>query len=175
MAEGTTTEVEYVDAVKQVIRESHTDSVGVKSVGVGRDPEAVLRKAVELRAAAEESGEPYDWCCILVDVDEHTRLAACLARAAQLGVHVVVSNPCFEIWLLWHVEDYRRHCDASELADRLKVHGVAGKHLPARFPFRSYEAAVARAQRADEALASGRQGPNPSSAMPVLIGLMGST
>jgi len=174
VAEGSDTEVEYVDALKQLVRESHTDSVGVKVVGVGRDPVSVLNKARELLKDARRDGEPYDWCCVVVDVDEHAHLDDCIRLGAENDINVIVSNPSFEVWLLWHLQDTRRHCTQDDLVALLRRHGHGGKHLKATFPLANYPDAITRAYTADPALETRRHGPNPSSAMPVLLRLMGA-
>lgn len=56
VADGTKTEVQYVDSLKQLARGTHTT---VKTVGVGRDPLSVLKKALYLRNDASRD-EPYD-------------------------------------------------------------------------------------------------------------------
>lgn len=174
VAEGIRTEVQYVDAVKQILRESHTDSVGVKAVGIGRDPLAVLNEALTLMVRARSDGEPYDWCCLMVDVDDHAHLDTCVRRAKENGIHVVVSNPSFEIWLLWHLQDMSRHCNQRDIETRLRSLGHGGKNLRASFPFSDHDQAVKRAERADPALESRQPGPNPSSGMPILLRLMGA-
>src|SRR5699024_10583017 len=82
---------------------------------------------------------------LLFDVDEHIGLDECI-RAARLDkIDAFVSNPCFEIWLLWHCEDYSKYATAHDLRQRLLQHGVAGKTLPATFPVRNFPRAVERA------------------------------
>lgn len=169
VSEGTNTEVQYVDRLKQLLRDAQTDSVGVTTKGVGRDPLSVLRKAVEFRDQAEADGEPYDWSFVIVDVDRHTTLATCLKVAQAKGIGVIVCNPSFEVWLLWHFDECRGYSSQAELAARLAVRGIHDKNLPAGFPIASYQLAMGRAMAADPDNAVGRRGPNPSSAMPALV------
>lgn len=49
---------------------------------------------------------------------------------------------------------------------------VREKHLSPRFPFEKVDDAVDMAHAADPELCSGRVGPDPSSAMPVLVQMM---
>ena len=169
VTEGERTEPQYVDGVKQLFRGSQVE---VKTHGVGRDPASVLAKAQTLQRQAKSAGEPYDWCCVVVDVDDHTTLDRCLRDARKAGIHVVVSNPCFEIWLLWHYADHRAHTDRRALREAVRRFGITDKTLPPGFQFVAYPDATARARQADPDTATGRTGPNPSSAMPVLIDLM---
>lgn len=64
------------------------------------------RSPLEVVAYANKQKADFDeaWC--VVDVDEFDiPTAAKAARGA--GVELVVSNPCFELWLLLHHEDHR--------------------------------------------------------------------
>lgn len=173
VTEGRVTEPEYVYRLKQELPRT-TDAVDVKSVGVGKDPMTVLAKALELRNKAREQGKPYDWVCCLVDVDQHATLPECLMSASTTSVEIVVSNPRFELWLLWHLEDLYAHVTGRDLDRRLDARSdlVSGKHLASGFPIAAYPTALTRARRADPEAATRRIGPNPSSAMSVLLGLM---
>ncbi|MDR1512993.1 MAG: RloB family protein, partial [Propionibacteriaceae bacterium] len=62
------------------------------------------------RAAARESGDPadvYDGVWMVVDVDEHAHLVRALRDADRAGVSSAVSGPCFEVWLILHLDDRR--------------------------------------------------------------------
>lgn len=145
----------------------------VKVVGSGEDPLRALSLAKRLREEAARQGEPYDWVCLLLDVDDHATLPRCLIEAKRSGVHVVVSNPQFELWLVWHIADHTAWVEGKKISRRasgLKL--VEGKHLDAKFPIHGYEDAVVRARQADQGMADARQGPNPSSSMPLLVALM---
>jgi hypothetical protein len=101
-----------------------------------------------LRRAHPDSDSFDDiWC--VVDVDQFDVRQAVLA-AAQAGVGIAVSNPCFELWLLLHFEDCAGHLDGyREAARRL------GRHLPgyakSRLDYADYSGglsdALARARR----------------------------
>lgn len=132
----------------------------------------VVKKCVELRDSAKRDGKAYDQCLCLVDFDQHTTLAEAAGVARREGVAFLVSRLKFEVWLLWHVSD---SCSAKttkqldELVARNKLL-EKGKHLSPRFPIE--KVGEARAQAADPALCTGRVGPDPSSAMPVLVRLL---
>ncbi|WP_051951367.1 RloB family protein [Actinacidiphila yeochonensis] len=96
------------------------------------------------------------------------RLEAACDRARALGIGVAISSPCFEIWLLWHYEDWARWSDARSLLDRLKSrHGFTGKNLPRSFPYADYQHAVRRAERCGPAEPV-HAPPNPHSTICVL-------
>lgn len=171
VTEGTTTEPEYVEQLQAYLRSAGSTTT-VKRVGVGRDPLAVVRKAISLRdEAVDESA--YDQCVALVDVDTHQSLADAVTLAAANGIDLLVSNLKFEVWLRWHVED-KTSALSSEQLDRLmaatKV--LPGKHLHASFDIAKVDDASATARRVWPDLAPGEPGPDPSSAMPYLVDIM---
>lgn len=171
VTEGTTTEPEYVELLESYLR-SVGSTTTVKRVGVGRDPLAVVQKAVELRdKAVEESA--YDHCVALVDVDTHRSLPQAVTLAAANDIDLLVSNLKFEVWLRWHVENKTSSLSSAQL-DRLmaakKV--LSGKHLHPSFDIAKVAVASATARRVWPPLAPGGPGPDPSTAMPYLVDLM---
>lgn len=172
VTEGTVTELEYFDRLKQELSNDGA-FVQFKTVGVGKDPMQVVKKCIERRNYARRSGEGFDWCCCVVDVDLHARLDGCILEARREGIHLVISNLKFEIWLLWHVVDKRGALSSDQLDSLMREHGITdGKHLLPRFPVARFEDALQIARRADPLLANHRKGQNPSTSMPVLIELM---
>lgn len=162
------TEQEYVERLRQRIRSRHV-ALDIK-VG-GGEPSRVLK---ECRKALR--AEKYDGAVIVVDVDQHDALDAVLTECRSCGISAIVTNPCFELWLLWHSEDQRAHTGPGKAGERLQslkhVDDGDGKHLTGKFPIDGYTAAADRARRAWNRLAVNERGPNPSSAMPWLIGLL---
>lgn len=166
VTEGSNTEVQYIQGLLQHLRAS---GVGVRSAstkGIGRDPLAVFRAAERYTRGDPDA---YDGVWLVVDVDSHARLADCIAQAAAKGYRTVVSNPCFEVWLLWHFEDCRSNHDSKWLSRRLEKHGHDGKNISPSFPFRDYTVAFERADRSGIRVQDGAVGANPSSSMPSLI------
>ena len=85
----------------------------------------------------------------------------------------VVTNPCFELWLLWHTTDRRAYTETRDCVRLARSSRLIGdKDLTARFPIASFPEAVKRAQQAWPTIMPNKKGPNPSSAMPWLIDLM---
>ena len=100
-------------------------------------------------AYAERSAKDFDevWC--VVDVDEFD-LSSTFQVARRSGVKLAVSNPCFELWLLLHHEDYHGRLEQCAAAYRR-----VKKHVPAydktRLDFEQFECGVTHAvQRAKE-------------------------
>lgn len=175
VTEGTKTEPQYVERLNSYLR-SRASTAIVKPVGVGRDPLHVVRKCVELRDAAENGEKAYDVCVCLVDVDRHTKLTDATVLAEQESILLLISNLKFEAWLRWHAEEKRSPLTSAQLdrqAEKLNL--VKDKALSPRFPFDAVDRACQIARQADPELRAGRKGPNPSSAVPVLVDLMRGT
>ncbi|MDT0377815.1 RloB domain-containing protein [Streptomyces sp. DSM 42041] len=63
--------------------------------------------------------------CVL-DVDEFRDVGEAVQAGRTHGIDVLLSNPCFELWLLLHFADYRSH---AESYDRLLPY-VKKRHVP---------------------------------------------
>jgi len=166
VAEGAKTEVQYVQGLVQHLRRSGVAVRGTVTHGIGRDPERVLAAAERYSA---EDPDGFDSVWVLLDVDKHAHLQRSLARAHAAGIRALVSNPCFELWLLWHFAQMNQHHDGEWLKQKLRQYGHDGKAISSAFPFEHYEAAVARALDPRRAVDCCVKGGNPSSAMPLLV------
>ncbi|MEA5154358.1 RloB family protein [Raineyella sp.] len=172
VTEGTRTEPQYVEGLNRYLRNAGATAV-VKAVAVGKDPMKVVRKCIEIRDKAASNEKDYDVCVCLVDVDQHDALPAACQLAARESILLLVSNLKFEAWLRWHVEDKRSTLSTTQLDELTEKLGlVTKKMLAPTFPFHAVHSACEIARRADPELESGRIGPDPSSAMPILVDLM---
>ena len=102
------------------------------------------------------------WC--VFDVDDHPRVADARQMAADNGIELAISNPCFELWLLLHFRDGpgMQHRDKIK---ELLVHYVQGYDKNVKFSEFSagYQQAVTRAKRLDNSAESdGNAGRNPT-------------
>jgi len=176
VTEGTETEPIYVERLKNYLRSQGSD-VHVKPVGVGKDPAKVVDEAISRRDEVAGSDRAYDEVVALVDVDLHASLPAALVTGRRAGIIVLVSNLKFEVWLRWHAEPARSALGTKQLdaiCEKLGV--VKDKKLPLAFPIEKVDRAIKIAYLADKDLAPNRKGPDPSTAMPVLVDLIrGST
>jgi hypothetical protein len=113
------------------------------------------------RRLADHHNDEFDevWC--VVDVDDFD-IHSGISRAAELNAELVVSNPCFELWLLLHFEPLTSH-----LAKCKDVERMIRRHLPtyrkAKLSFIDFEAGLAQAcQRARHLEMGDVNHPNPS-------------
>lgn len=172
VTEGTRTEPLYVEGLNRCLRSAGATAV-VRSVAVGKDPMKVVQKCIDIRDKAVSEEKDYDVCVGLVDVDQHKTLPAACQLAARESILLLVSNLKFEAWLRWHVEDKRSALSTTQLDDlTAKLKLVTKKTLAPTFPFHAVHRACETARRADPDLEPGRIGPDPSSAMPILVDLM---
>ncbi len=172
VTEGTRTEPQYVERLDAYFRHRGSTAV-VKSVGVGKDPLKVVERCIQLRDRAANTEASFDSCVCLVDVDQHSSLEYACALAQSESIYLLVSNLKFEVWLRWHAERSASALTSAQLDQRIaKLSLLDGKTLAAGFPIESVERAYDFARRVDPDLRACRVGPDPSSAMPVLINIL---
>lgn len=164
VTEGEITEVQYLQGLAQHLRTAGLTVVPCAVQSGGGEPSRVLAKA---RALAAQSDYEAVW--LVVDVDEHASLDEVLRSCTTGGETVVVSNPQFEVWLLWHFASTGAPQTTVSLKKELRRHGFVGKHLPASFPFDRVDQALDMATHKVRQSAPNTRGANPSSAMPHLV------
>ena len=74
------------------------------------------QKAKQSKRAQHRTGTPdFDeiWC--VFDVDDHPNVKQALQEARDSHIRTVISNPCFELWLLLHKQDQTAHIDRHDL------------------------------------------------------------
>jgi len=73
-----------------------------------------------------------DEFCIVIDRDRksHTEesIRACYEWCQEHSVHFILSNPCFEFWMLLHLKDVAQECSAKELDHFLENEKVSESH-----------------------------------------------
>ena len=124
--EGTRTEPEYLQALKQepAVREVASVEIRIDMEASGAVPLTLVREATEARARNSQDQGDVDevWC--LFDVEwpqNHPNLDEAIDQAAQRDVRLAISNPCFELWLALHFDDQTAWLttnDAGEIAAR---------------------------------------------------------
>ncbi|MDN3355874.1 RloB family protein [Actinomadura sp. DC4] len=177
VTEGQLTEPQYFKGLARELKATGIEIYKLDITGVGRDPCRVVREAIiraglpRIKKGSEDSYE-HVWC--VIDVDEHTTLEKALMDAQEMSIEVALSNPCFELWLLWHFEDSFAHITGIQLSRKLRGYGFVGKGIPIDFPHVKYASAISRAT---ESAARSTDGPsaNPSSSVHKLVSLVAGT
>lgn len=185
VVEGAVTEKQYLEAVRRSRR------LGKEAVAIETghtDPIGIVRHAKALIKASCE-GDAYDqaWCVFDVEakIDQHARfgLAEALDTASRTRgknkIRCAVSNPCFEIWLLWHDADQTGPIHSATAQKSCLERGITcgkdGKHIRNADDLiaKRYRAAHERASMMDQTHDSDRktkpEDRNPSSGMYMLI------
>ena len=176
--EGTRTEPEYIEALKQETEVHDTASVEIRidMDASGAVPMTLVNAAAKARVRnSQEQGEIDEvWC--LFDVEwpqNHPKLPEARAKAAANAVRLAISNPCFELWLALHFENHTAWLDSDAAMklrrcyDKSSNKGLDGSEY---MPRRADAAQRARALTAKHA-GDGTEFPddNPSSGMYLLL------
>ena len=131
VCEGEASEPNYIDWLKRKWR----INVEIEVIGAAGAPTRVVETAITAKAAAVESGTPFDQVWAVFDKDDFTKKdvnTAC-RLAKQSGIEVAFSNECFELWYLLHFD----YLDAALGREHLY------EKLAQRLPF-SYDKAVTK-------------------------------
>lgn len=181
VCEGRVTEVEYLNGLRDHFKALPVEIVDCKVVGAGCGPARVVERAVAERdrkaGEARRRRDPYrayDGVWGVVDVNDHVDLQHAVRLAERERIGLLVSNPCFELWLLHHYQDYAVDGTREQLGRKLLRH-LPGydKHIPADFAFHAHPEAERRALRVDaELTVANRIGGNPSTNVWLVVNAM---
>ena len=176
--EGEKTEPQYLEALKKQpeIRDVAAVDLRIETGHGGAVPLTLVALAIDARgrAVAEEAEIDEFWCVFDVEWPRnHPGLSDAVHRAHENGIHLAITNPCFELWLILHFNDHGAWLD-NDAARRLRraLDGSSDKSLEAV----KYMALVAAAARRAAELETRHQKngavfphDNPSSGMHHLI------
>lgn len=112
--------------------------VEVVPLSTGEDghsaPQHILERVLgEKRRFAGQSAETIEFWMVF-DVDHHFvgrnahRTHKVISEAARHGISVALSNPCFELWLLLHLEEAPVPCSKANCETRLRAHLKGYQH-----------------------------------------------
>ena len=169
VTEGEKTEPQYIYEFLRIHR-----APNVRVEGTGFDPQGVVEKAIELKKSLGRGTRVDVWA--VFDRDEHLRFEEALQLAQQNDIRVAVSNPCFELWAVFHYQDHAAPIDTRN-CQRLLARLCEGYHAERGKLFNdtevirtSHDDAVQRGKRSlhDREEEGNPQG-NPSTSMHVLM------
>ena len=169
VTEGEKTEPHYIYEFLRIHQQPN-----VRVEGTGLDPQGVVEKAIALKRSLGRGARAHVWA--VFDRDEHLRFEEALQLAQRHGIRVAVSNPCFELWAVFHYQDHAAHIErhkCQRLLARLckSYHAERGKLFNDTEVIRTnHDAAVQRGKRSlhDREEEGDPQG-NPSTSMHVLM------
>jgi hypothetical protein len=123
VCEGTVTEPRYL---QDFAADCGNQGVAVRPIGLGADPKTIVERAFrEKRDAARLAKidpmrkDDRVWC--LIDCDDHgDKVHQALEQARVQKIPVSYSNPCFELWALFHLQEYDSQIHRHDLQYRLR-------------------------------------------------------
>ncbi|MYW93378.1 RloB domain-containing protein [Amycolatopsis rubida] len=170
VAEGERTEVQYFKGLADYLRASAVNVIDVKIKGAGGgNPLSIVNRAIEELKGGPSIGDRdgYDavWC--VFDVDQHAKMREAIVAAKREKFKLAISNPCFEIWLLWHFCSCEKHVDSTYLRRELRKHGIRSKKIPQDFDFSLANAAIVRVKNTSSEMPA-----NPGTGVVGLVSLL---
>ena len=177
LTEGRRTEVEYFAKWASEVRDRVTVTFdpfhGAPLSLVERAADLVEQRRRAFRRGRDEAQFDEIWC--VFDRDDHPFVAEAIALANRHNIGVSYSNPCFELWLVLHTTDLRRHTERQAVqATSAQLGLTQGKGLhPDAWPTLrpTWELADARSAALDQ-LHDGNGSPpgsNPSTSVGRLV------
>ncbi|WP_297450829.1 RloB family protein [uncultured Corynebacterium sp.] len=171
--QGTVTEKEYFQRLRKLYR-----LPGVQILTEPHSPDRIVQKSKN--HFTQGSGAPYDFVFFVVDVDDssNVQFQRGFKQARELSTktttcNFVVSNECFEVWLLAHYEDIRnKKLSRATLSQKLKQHKAidtkSGKHLSDSFPIEMHTDATNNVKK----ISFDSLGTSTGTAIPSLVDLL---
>ena len=119
VCEGAETEPNYFDVFRQRLRLSKSQ-LKICGKECGSHPKSVVKHAKEEKNEIGKDGLKYDhiWC--VFDCDQHENIHEALNQAEGNKFKVAFSNPCFELWYLYHFQDQTAHIERDAVIQLLK-------------------------------------------------------
>ena len=162
--EGKKTEPQYFGALR-----SHYSEilVSIEFGEQGRPPITLAEKAQQFvkstgstrgRGGRRNLFEEHDQVWVVFDRDEHERFDEAVSLCKANGIGVARSNPCFEVWLILHMEDYDRPDDPHHVKNAFhRLHSEHGLGLARDGMFEKLMARIEDAEVRGEKLSRRRE------------------
>lgn len=112
VSEGENTERHYFKALEAKIDKTTTQLTYYGPCG---EPSAIYRRAVEEREKLARDDNKGDEVWAIFDEDNHPHFKAAVTDCRRSGIMVGYSIPCFEVWLIWHEEDFGKQDDHHQV------------------------------------------------------------
>ncbi|MEU3112871.1 RloB family protein [Micromonospora chalcea] len=174
--EGKNSEPDYINGLKRLPEIANNTALNLEL----HPEQGVPLTLVEM--AADRLADPeVDECWCIFDVEwpkNHPNLIRAKQLAQGRGVGLVISNPCFELWLILHYDRCNKFINTAE-AESLsrKLDGRTGKSIDSRIYMAKRKEAARRAEQLErDHESNGTTFPdnNPSSGMHYLLRALGA-
>ena len=122
--EGKRTEPDYFRALGNSL--SPNSNVNIKFPYTGAVPYTVAKQSVEFKTSNSRSkkrvspSNKNDQVWTVFDRDEHPNFDEAVRLCEENDIHIGRSNPCFEVWLILHLEDYGAQDGAQKIKKRYR-------------------------------------------------------
>jgi len=178
VTEGAVTEPEYLRGFQSAYRNPRVTIQVAPEHGVPRtlvELAKQYKEDAEAEAARERDDNlAYDsvWC--VFDIDEHPHVGEAKEMARDNGIHLAISNPCIELWLVLHFRDN------PGMKSRTQIKAMLTKHVPQydkHVDYATYSSGYARAAKRAERMTkaadvAGEPNRNPTTNMHQLTELI---
>ncbi|MEO5344786.1 MAG: RloB family protein [Magnetococcus sp. YQC-9] len=133
-------------------------------------PKTLLKLAIEKRKSLLKEDERNFQVWMVTDVDEHGHeMCGIIQEARKQAINLIISNPCIELWGLYHFTPYPtaaldRHQAQRELEQKMPGYDKdKGKRFDLNRMFPLHKEAVKRAKEVLKRAEAEDPHPNPSS------------
>ncbi|MEV6797002.1 RloB family protein [Micromonospora rifamycinica] len=174
--EGKNSEPDYVNGLKRLPEIAGNTALNLEIHPDQGVPLTLVQMAVDRLADPE-----VDECWCIFDVEwpkNHPNLLRAKQLAQAKGIGLVISNPCFELWLMLHHRGHTRFIDTAEAEKTSrKLDGRPGKSIDASIYLPLRKQAARRAEQLEKRHEKdGTPFPedNPSSGMHHLLRALGA-
>ncbi|HSH04395.1 MAG TPA: RloB family protein [Anaerolineae bacterium] len=186
VCEGESTEPTYFEKLRIHLKLDSVDVI-IRGEECKSDPVSVVEYALEQKKQRDREAKisptqaPFNevWCVIDTEtpVDNQVALerATAKARAQKKFMHLAVSNPCFEYWLLLHFRHTSQPFrNASQVIHKLKEHlpNYEKRYQDFEELFGLIEQAMGHAQAVRANHVDGGRYPNPSTYVDQLVDVL---
>lgn len=146
--EGEKSEPNYINALKKL-----PDIAMNTSINIELDPAQGVPLTLVRNAISRNSDPEVDECWCIFDVEwpqHHPNLKEAIQLARANDIKLAISNPCFELWLILHHQDYNRFVNTPNAERESRaLDGRSGKSINASQYMPLRDKAVRRARLLD--------------------------
>ncbi|WP_442811722.1 RloB family protein [Streptosporangium sp. NBC_01755] len=126
--EGKNSEPDYVNGLKKLPHIAENTALTVRIHPEQGVPLTLVRNAIDYKNDPE-----IDECWCLFDVEwpkNHPNLTQAINLARSKEINLAISNPCFELWLILHHQNYGAFMDTDSAERRSRsLDGRSGKSI----------------------------------------------
>ena len=116
--EGTKTEPNYLNALKEELEATNRFNIKISIEGKGKATKALINKVIR---QIENCNQEYDRVWAVFDKDEFDNFDEAISLAGSKNINCAWSNESFELWLLLHFKDVSTPTGRKDLFNELEL------------------------------------------------------